>query len=170
MHMYEILHEKTPLAIHLMVKDPFPIVEKTNEFIQKEERHETTVFIQVESFSSEEETIRSLNLLKEYGYKAGICLDLPTPRRILRPKIIETADTVLLMTVPMGEGGQKYSDKATRRIVYFSRRFPHKIIEVDGGINFQTIVLAQKAGAKIAVVGSFITQNKDPTRAIRELE
>jgi len=168
--LYEKLHEKILLAVHLMVNDPFPIIEKINEFIPKDERPETLIIIQRESFDSEEKTIRALIRLKEYGYKAGICLNLPSPTEILTKKIVENADTVLLMSVPMGLGGQKYSDEATERVAYFSRMFPDKTIEVDGGINPQTIVRVEKAGAKVAVVGSFITRNEDLERAILELE
>jgi len=168
--LHESLRRRTRLAIHLMVSDPLPIIQKINEFIAREDRAETTIFIQCESFSSEEETVKALRLLKDCGYAAGICLNLPTPRSILTEKIVESADTVLLMSVPMGEGGQKYSARATRRIAYFSQRFPRKIIEVDGGMNPQTIAAARKAGARIAVVGSFITQNTDPIKALEELE
>ncbi len=168
--LHEGLHGKTQLAIHLMVSDPISLIEKINEFIARENRAETTIFIQCESFSSEQETIEALRLLKEHGYAAGICLDLPTPRGILTRKIVESADTVLLMSVPMGEGGQKYSAEATRRIAYFAQKFPRKILEVDGGMNPQTIAIAKKAGAEIAVVGSFITQNTDPVKAVGELE
>ncbi len=168
--LYETLHKRIPLAIHLMVKDPFPIVNEINEFITKKERRKIIVFIQVESFNSEEDTVKSIALLKKYGYKAGVCLDLPTPQKTLRDRIVEAADIVLLMSVPMGKGGQRYSSKATRRIAYLNRRIPNITIEVDGGINPQTIVIAAKAGAKIAVVGSYITLSKDPVKAIYEID
>jgi len=168
--LHEKLHGKTQLAIHLMVSGPLSFIEKINEFIARENRAETTIFIQCESFSAEQETVKALRLLKDYGYAAGICLDLPTPRSILTKKIVESADTVLLMSVPMGEGGQKYSARATKRIAYFSQRFPSKTVEVDGGISPQTIAVAKKAGAEIAVVGSFITQKTDPVKAVEELE
>ncbi|MCW4019955.1 MAG: hypothetical protein NWF14_01815 [Candidatus Bathyarchaeota archaeon] len=168
--LYEALHNRTLLAAHLMVPDPFPIVERINAFMPKEERLELLIIIQRESFSSEEETVKALNLLKEFGYKVGICLNLPTSSETLTKEIVDSSDTVLLMTVPMGRGGQEYSDEGTERIAYFSQAFPDKMIEVDGGINAETIVLAEKAGAKIAVVGSFITRNENPVEAVLELQ
>jgi ribulose-phosphate 3-epimerase len=168
--LYEALHKKVILAAHLMVENPFPIIERLNEFVPEEERAEMVIIIPRESFGSEEETIESLNLVKEYGYKAGICLDLPTPSETLTRKIMENVDTVLLMTVPMGRGGQKYSDEADKRIAYFSRLFPSKTIEVDGGIDPETIVLAENSGARIAVVGSFVTRNENPIKALLEIE
>ncbi len=168
--LYAALRSKIPLAAHLMVQEPFPIIERMNNFIMKEDRAGMTLIIQRESFHSERETIKALNLLKEKGYRSGICLNLPTSSEILTSKIIENADTVLLMSVPMGKGGQKYGENATKRIAHFSRQYPDKTIEVDGGIDSQTIVKAKGAGADIAVVGSFITRSEDPLAAILELE
>ncbi|MEM2914462.1 MAG: hypothetical protein QXH91_03550 [Candidatus Bathyarchaeia archaeon] len=168
--LYEKLHKETILAIHLMVHNPLPIIEKINTFIPKNQRAKTFVIIQRESYTSEEESIKALQLLKKYGYKAGICLNLTTPSEALTDKIVENADRVLFMSVPMGHGGQKYSDEATNRISAVARKFPNKPIEVDGGIDPKTIVIARRAGAKIAVVGSFITRNDDPERAVEELE
>jgi len=168
--VYGELHERIPLVVHLMVEEPFLIVSKINEFADEKERRKMTIIIQVESFGSEEETVKALNRLRRCGYDAGICLNLPTARETLTPKIVESVDVVLLMSVPMGRGGQEYSQEATDRICYFSRMFPGKALQVDGGIDQQTIAIAAEAGAKIAVVGSFITRADDPVKAILELE
>jgi ribulose-phosphate 3-epimerase len=169
-HLYEVLRKKIALAAHLMVQEPFPIVDGLNGFIAKEDRARTILIIQRESFRSEEETVEALDLLKEQGYKVGVCLDLPTSYEDLTRKIVENADTVLLMTVPMGKGGQKYGEDATERIAQFYQEHPNKTIEVDGGINPQTIVEAMRAGAGVAVVGSFITRNGDPEGAVLSLK
>ena len=168
--LYGTLRNKIPLAAHLMVQDPFPVIEGMNSFISKEERAGTTVIVQRESFGSEEETIDALGFLRDLGYRTGICLNLPTPREVLTSKIVENADTVLLMSVPMGKGGQEYGEDATERIGYFSEEFSSKTIEVDGGIDPQTILKARGAGARMVVVGSFITRNDDPEAAVLELE
>jgi ribulose-phosphate 3-epimerase len=168
--LHQSLNGKIPLAAHLMVDNPYPIIDKMNTFIPKKERSNFAVFIQRESFSSNVDAINALNFLKDCNYLSGICLNLPTSTEALTADIIEVADMILLMTVPMGAGGQEYSEEGTRRITHFSQMFPNKTIEVDGGINSKTIVKAEKAGAKTAVVGSFITSNEDPTEAIAELE
>ena len=153
-----------------MVQEPFPIVEGMNSFISKEDRAGMTVIVQRESFGSEEETIDALGFLRDLGYRTGICLNLPTPREVLTSRIVENADTVLLMSVPMGKGGQEYGKDATERIAYFFKKFPSKTIEVDGGIDRQTILKARRAGAGMVVVGSFITRSDDPEGAVLELE
>ena len=168
--LYEVLHGKISLAAHLMVQEPFPIIDGMNEFIARADRAGMTLIIQRESFGSEDETIGALDLLKGQGYKAGICIDLPTPSKVLTKKIVESADAVLLMSVPMGKGGQEYGRDATERIACFSREHPDRTMEVDGGIDPRTIARAERAGAGIVVVGSFITRSKNPEGAVLELE
>ena len=168
--LYQNLKDKIPLAAHLMVDNPYPFIDEMCSFIPRKERSDFTVFIQRESFSSESDTIVALKFLKECNFLSGICLNLPTPTEVLTRDIIEASDMVLLMTVPMGAGGQEYSEEGSRRIALFSRMFPKKTIVVDGGINSETIIKAEKAGAEIAVVGSFITRSEHPVKAIFELE
>ena len=168
--LYENLHDKIALTIHLMVNDPLNIIKEINEFIADEDRANVTLIVQVESFSSEDEAIKSIETIKSYGYSVGVSLNLPTPKEKLTDKIARLADVILLMTVPMGSGGQKYHKSATQRIKYFSMKFPDKIINVDGGINPETIVEVWKAGAKAAVIGSYITVSDDPEKALLNIE
>lgn len=168
--LYEKLHGKIALTIHLMVNNPLSIVEDINKFIASEDRTGIMVILQVESFSSEDEAIESIEAVKKYGYRVGVSLNLTTPRKRLTDKIISSADLVLLMTVPMGSGRQKFHEAVTRRIKYFSTRFPNKTIMVDGGINPETIVKVWRAGAKAAVVGSYITTSDKPEEALLSLE
>ena len=168
--LYHALRNKIPLAIHLMVPDPLSIIDETSRLIPRKDRAENIVIIQRESFDTEDETLEAMDYIREQNYrKVGVCLDLPTPCEALSEKIVEAADMILLMTVRMGRGGQKYADEGTEKILYFSSRFPHKFIEVDGGINPQTAPIAERAGAKAAVVGSFITRSDDPIEALLEL-
>jgi len=168
--LYQSLKDNIPLASHLMVDDPYAIIEEMNMFILRKERSNFEIFVQRESFSSEADTIKVLNYLKECNYLSGICLNLPTSTKVLTSNIIEASDTILLMTVPMGAGGQGFNEEGSRRITYFSKKFPKKTIAVDGGMNPKTIVKAEKDGAKIAIVGSFITRNEHPINAVLELE
>jgi ribulose-phosphate 3-epimerase len=168
--LYEKLRDKTALTIHLMVKDPLNIIEEINRFAANEDRANITVIVQVESFSFEDEAIKSIETIKSYGYKVGVSLNLPTPKEKLTDKIARLADLILLMTVPMGSGRQKYHKSATRRIKYFSTKFPDKTIKVDGGINPETIVEVWRAGAKAAIIGSYITVSDDPEKALLNIE
>jgi len=168
--LYHALSQKIPLAIHLMVPNPLLIIDEIGRFISRRERANTSIILQRESFDSEIETLKAIGLVREKGYsKVGICLDLPTPCEALSEKIVEAADMILLMTVRMGRGGQKYADEGTEKISYFSQRYPDMLIGVDGGINPQTARLAKNTGAKAVVVGSYITRSNKLMEALREL-
>lgn len=100
-----------------------------------------------------------LAYLHAHQIKAGLALSPETPVRVLRDFAHE-ADQVLLMTVHPGFGGQSFLPSSPERIKEAARllqaKEKHLPIEVDGGINEQTLPLAQKAGAQIFVAGSFI--------------
>lgn len=168
--LYEELKEEIPLNMHLMTSDPFVIIGDMNRFIESEDREKVAVIVQVEAFDTEDETINAIKTIKRYGYRVGIGLNLPTPEEKLTGRIAEEADMILVMSVPMGLGGQKYYKEATERLRRTSKRFPNKIIEVDGGINPETIVEALRAGANIAVVGSYITLSDDPLEALLRID
>jgi ribulose-phosphate 3-epimerase len=168
--IYETLCHRIPLSVHLMVPDPLLIVDEISRFILKKDRPRNAIIIQRESFESENEALKAINTVREHGYdNIGICLDLPTPCDSISRKIIEAADFILLMTVHMGRGRQKYADKGTEKIAYFYQRYPDKPIWVDGGINIQTAHIAEKAGAKVVVVGSYITLSNDPRDTLLKL-
>ncbi len=168
--LYESLHEKIALTIHLMVPNPLEVTKKINEFIEEKDRKKITLIVQVESFDSEEDILKTIKTIREYGYRIGVGLNLPTPKERLTDKIVKSADIILLMTVPMGAGKQKFHEEALQRIRDFSHKFPDKIIKVDGGINPRTIVEVWRAGARATVIGSYLSLNKKPEQAILNLE
>jgi len=106
--LYEKLHDKVSLVMHLMVDDPLGMITKINEFISREDRIRTTIILQVEAFESEDEAIKAIETVKGYGYKVGVSLNLLTPESRLTDKVVSSADMILLMTVPMGSGRQTY--------------------------------------------------------------
>jgi len=102
---------------------------------------------------------RTLTMIHECGVKAGVALNPATPLNTL-DYILDKVDMVLLMTVNPGFGGQKYISSVTSKI----RKLREKInplksevdIEVDGGINFDTIDSVLEAGANVIVAGSAV--------------
>lgn len=169
-HIYENLHERIILDIHLMVKEPDFLIQEISEFIQPEKRTEISMTVQREGYSCKEGVMTALRIIRNLGYRAGIGLDLPTRVKTLTDEMIEKSDLVLLMSVPMGKGGQKYDEEATERIKELSSRFPEKPIGIDGGINDKTTVSAKKAGATIFVIGSFVTMSRKPLEALEKLK
>ena len=102
---------------------------------------------------------RMLNLIHQNGCRAGVALNPATPVCMLE-NILELADMVLLMTVNPGFGGQIYIPYCTEKIrkvrEMADKRGLNLDIEVDGGINRETISTVLDAGANIIVAGSAV--------------
>lgn len=105
-----------------------------------------------------------LDYLKSNDVKPGLVLNPETPVNVLKefaPKLKQ----VLLMTVHPGFGGQKFLPESVKRIKearsLLNQTNPKIDLEVDGGINAQTLVSARDAGANIFVVGSYIFESGD---------
>lgn len=100
---------------------------------------------------------RTIQLIKEKGKKAGIALNPATPASAVEP-LLEEIDLVLVMTVNPGFGGQSFIRSQLSKISALRQRIDalgRKIdLEVDGGINPETALLAVKAGADVLVAGT----------------
>lgn len=120
---------------------------------------------------------RVLQQIHQCGKKAAVALNPATPLCVL-DYVLEKVDMVLLMTVNPGFGGQSYLDSCTEKIKELRRRIEERglsvDIEVDGGINKNTIRLVKEAGANIFVAGSAvfdgnITQNIETLSTLAEI-
>ena len=102
---------------------------------------------------------RVIQQIHDLGRKAGVALNPATPLNVLE-YVLDKVDMVLLMTVNPGFGGQKYLDSCTRKITqlrsWLDEMGYHTDIEVDGGINKETIHTVLKAGANVIVAGSSV--------------
>ncbi len=102
---------------------------------------------------------RLVQRIREHGLKAGVSLNPATPVSLLED-IIADLNLVLVMTVNPGFGGQQLIPGALKKVTALrrlvdDRRLP-VMIEVDGGINEETIASAEAAGAHIFVAGSAV--------------
>ena len=120
---------------------------------------------------------RVLQQIHQCGKKAAVALNPATPLCVL-DYVLEKVDMVLLMTVNPGFGGQSYLDSCTGKIKELRRRIEERglsvDIEVDGGINKNTIRLVKEAGANIFVAGSAvfdgnITENIETLSTLAEI-
>ena len=102
---------------------------------------------------------RTINHIKSLGMKAGVVLNPATPVSVLKD-ILADLDFVLLMSVNPGFGGQKYIYYVTNKIkeLYLMKRELNKnlLIQVDGGVNEDTIKEVLEAGADYVVAGSAV--------------
>ena len=87
--------------------------------------------------------------------------------------VLHMVDQVLVMTVNPGFGGQKFLPETVEKIAQLNQIKKNKgydfDIEVDGGVNNQTVVDCYKAGATVAVAGSYVYNVDDPAKRIQAL-
>jgi len=110
--------------------------------------------------------------IRKQGAKAGVVLNPATPVAALE-EAIEFADYVLVMSVNPGFGGQQFIRAATDKVRRLKRMIDERglptRIEIDGGIDRETIAEVAAAGAEIMVAGTAVFGQGDPERAVREL-
>ncbi len=110
-----------------------------------------------------------ISYIKNLGIKVGISIKPNTPVESLIP-YLNDIDLVLVMSVEPGQGGQKFMTSTIDRVLKLKKlredNHFNYVIEVDGGINNETIKLVD---ADIFVVGSYITKSDDYQARIDEL-
>ncbi len=109
---------------------------------------------------------------ESHGIQKGLVLRPGTPAEAAEP-YLEALDCVLVMTVEPGFAGQKFMadqmDKVRAIRQMIDRRNPKCRLEVDGGIDPETIRIAQAAGADAFVSGSAVFKHADRAGAISQL-
>lgn len=155
---------KKPLDVHLMIVDPDKFIA---DFADAGANY-LTVHYEVCNHLN-----RTVNQIKEYGMKASVCLNPHTPVAVLED-IIKDIDMVLLMSVNPGFGGQKFISNTYKKVKQLRELIDKTesdcLIEVDGGVNFETGKNLVEAGADILVAGSFIFNSGNPEKTINELK
>jgi ribulose-phosphate 3-epimerase len=153
-----------PLDVHLMITDPDRYVEA---FVDAGAR---MVSVHVEVLPHLQ---RTLSFIRSLGAAAGAVLNPSTPVTALT-EVAAEVDFVLVMTVNPGFGGQAFlphSESKIRRVrALLDEAGNPAPIEVDGGIDLETIGTVVSAGAEILVAGSAVFHAGDPERAARELK
>ena len=112
----------------------------------------------------------TINIIKQCGCKVGIAINPDTSLSVLQD-IIGEIDLILLMSVYPGFGGQEFIEDTIEKISEAKKLIDqqdHQIfLEVDGGINNETISRASKAGANVFVAGSAIFGSSDYEQTIQ---
>ena len=115
---------------------------------------------------------RTIQNIKSYGIKAGVSLNPATPIETIK-HIIRDVDMVLIMTVNPGFGGQAFIPEMmskVERVVELREKGGYSFdIEVDGGVDNNTIAACAKAGANVFVAGSYLFKNPDLTAQVQTL-
>ncbi len=117
---------------------------------------------------------RNVQQIKALGKRAGVSLNPGTHESVLEG-VIRDVDLVLVMAVNPGFGGQSFIESVVPKIKRIrgmakaagrGRDLPPLDIQVDGGVNGVTARIVEKAGATVAVAGSFVYGSKDYAKAI----
>ena len=112
----------------------------------------------------------TINIIKQCGCKAGIAINPDTSLSVLKD-IIGEIDLILLMSVYPGFGGQEFIEDTIEKISEAKKLIDQQdqqiFLEVDGGINNETISRVSKAGANVFVAGSAIFGSSDYEKTIK---
>jgi ribulose-phosphate 3-epimerase len=153
-----------PVDVHLMIENPDQYI---SDFAQAGADY---ISVQVEACGH---LHRSVQLIKDLGKKAGAVLNPATPLDAI-DWILTDLDFVLIMSVNPGFGGQKFIQNSIAKIQTLRSTIDTKgcdtLIQVDGGVNRNTVESLHKAGAQVLVAGSAIFGTDDYKAAIAALK
>jgi ribulose-phosphate 3-epimerase len=136
---------------HLMIDNPETVI---NAFADAGVQHLT-----VHQEACPQGVSRTLRLIREAGMRTGISLKPDTSVSTIEPHLGEV-DMVLVMTVEPGFGGQAIIPSCLNKVRTLKRHREAKrrnfLIQVDGGVNLDTVGLAVAAGSDVLVAGSAV--------------
>lgn len=119
-----------------------------------------------------EDLERAIEQIRDAGVQVGVSIKPATPVNDIS-HLLDDVDTVLVMTVQPGFGGQKYLEECTEKIEELRELIEnegHQVnIQVDGGINDDTLETVMKAGANLLVAGSYVF-NGDLASNVRRIK
>ena len=152
-----------PFDVHLMITDP----ERWAPAYAEAGAYNVTFHAE-----ATENPVALAETLRAAGAKAGLAIDRDTP---VEPylELLPYVDTLLIMTIKAGFGGQKFMPEMLQKVRDVRRRVDATglsvRIEVDGGIAADTIEQAAASGADAFVAGTAVYGFDDPADAVRKL-
>ena len=147
------------LDIHLMTNN---LEEKINDFIKLKPEFIT---FQIESTKN---INKYINLIKLNNIKVGLSIDLNTDIDEIIP-FLNKIDLVLIMSVPIGRGSQKFNLIVIEKLKKLKRLNNDIFISIDGGINHETAKLVCDY-VDMVVSGSYITDSNNYINAVNDLK
>ncbi|REJ70479.1 MAG: ribulose-phosphate 3-epimerase [Planctomycetota bacterium] len=143
---------KLPLDVHLMISNPAEYVERYVE------AGADVVSVHVEADSK---PVTTLEKIRSAGAAAGLAINPPTSVDVVEP-LLDACDVVVVMGVMPGFGGQTFDPVALEKLRQLRDLGGEELIlEVDGGVNQDTIAECAAAGANWYVTGSAIFRSDD---------
>jgi ribulose-phosphate 3-epimerase len=150
-----------PLDVHLMIERP----ERYVEAFRKAGADAMTIHIEAVP-----EPRALLDKIRSLGALAGLSLNPPTSLSAIEPSLPH-CDLVLVMSVMPGFGGQKFDVIALEKLRALRERSDvDPLLEVDGGVNAETIGECAEAGAELLVAGVAVFHTEDYAATIGQLQ
>ncbi|MDA1048915.1 MAG: ribulose-phosphate 3-epimerase [Planctomycetota bacterium] len=149
-----------PLDVHLMIEQPQQYIKQFHD------AGADVITIHAEAVDAPGEV---LSQIRELGCGAGLAINPDTPVESIEDSL-SLCDLVLVMSVQAGFGGQRFQSIALDKLRRLKQLVGDEVLlEVDGGINSETIHDCQAAGAQLLVVGSAIFRETSYREAVRKL-
>ncbi|MGD9395404.1 MAG: ribulose-phosphate 3-epimerase [Candidatus Thorarchaeota archaeon] len=153
-----------PLDAHLMITNPREYIPK---FI------DAGVELIYPHMEGSYDVYRTVQLIIDHGARAGITLNPATPVSMVEG-VIDLIDSVLLMSVCPGFGGQKFIPSTMRKITdlrtLLNELKPEVRIAVDGGVTLDNVGDLCKAGADFFIAGSAVFKAPDIEQRVRDFK
>ena len=145
---------------HLMITDPL----KYAEPFVKAGGNGVTFHIEVT-----DEPQRVIDKIRSLGADVGVSINPDTPLDAIA-SIIDQVDMVLVMSVWPGFGGQAFIESSLDKVRQLRPMLrPDQRLEIDGGVNAETIQACVQAGADVLVCGSAVFRADMPSKAVGDL-
>ena len=152
--------------VHIMISDPFKYAP---EFIKA---GANILTFHYEACKSDQEVFQVIDLIHDYGCKAGLSIKPNTPVEKVYP-FLHSLELVLIMSVEPGFGGQKFIQESFTKVFRLKEKIQQEkvntLIEIDGGINDETAKIAKMAGVDVLVAGSYLFGHEDIKERIEKL-
>ena len=156
---------KIPLDVHIMVSNPDSVA---MDYVR------AGADILVFHWEAAVHHHRIMEECKKLGAKVGVAINPATPLTCIFD-LLDYLDTVNIMTVNPGFGGQKFIPKSLSKISHLSRVLEERKltdieIQVDGGVTVENAPELIKAGASVLVAGSSVYKSENIPKAIKSLK
>lgn len=167
----ESIRSKKPLDVHLMIQHPERYVDAFAKAVKTAvgEKLAAKSYLVFHAETSGDH-LGLIGEIHRLGLLAGVALNPDSPLEKLSGDVLSAVDMVLLMTVFPGFGGQSFIAAVVPKIRELRDLAPELNIQVDGGINAETVMHARKAGANVIVAGSFLFGAANPEKAVASLK
>ena len=155
---------KKKLDVHMMCCSP-------NKYVRDFAKIPNVEYLTLH-YESHRRPIDVINMIRHTNMKVGIAINPETKVSHIVP-LLNHIDQVLVMSVKPGKGGQKFMEEVLYKIETLKdlreQNGYHYIINVDGGVNKDTIKMVKEAGADMVVSGSYICKSEDYDKQIETL-